>query len=151
MIITDILAAVPVAIKGIEILVAASAASVATRTLVRGDLRNRSSTIVASTWSARCELTGNQTAVGAAFVSLAIFAMATGVAPEFIGKAKVEQNKRAVLWRRTFSAEWDEHLWTRKYLCGDCACHMQPNTVIAAVGLIDQLLQQRKEANADFV
>lgn len=151
MILTDFLSVLPVAIKGVEMLQAASTVSISTETLVRGDIRNRGSTVVARTFSGRCELARKPTAVGASFLSLAIFVMLGGVALEFIVKAEVEKNKRAAEKRRMFSVEWDEHLWARKYLCGNCNCHRQPREPHVTGGLIGQLMQQRKEAKADSV
>lgn len=151
MIFTGFLPAIPVAIKGTEMLVAVNKMYFSSGSLVRGVLKNRPSTIVATTWSSRCELARKPTAAGTAFVSLAIFAIAGGIALEFIAKAKVEQNKRAWEKRRMFSVEWDEHLWTRKYLCGNCNGHMHAERNPSSGGLIGQFLLQRKEAKADSV
>lgn len=148
MIFTDFVAVLPVAIKGVEILVAANKVYFSTRSLIRGDLHNRPSTVVASTWSSRCELAQKPTVLGVAFISLAISAMGLGVALEFITKAHVERNKRVTENRKLFSDELDEHLWTRKYICGDCDCHVRSEIAPATGGLIGQLVQQRKEAQA---
>lgn len=50
--------------------------------------------------------------MGAALVSLAMFATVVGVVLELIVKAEVEKNKLPAEQRRMFSVEWDEHLWT---------------------------------------
>lgn len=151
MIFTDFLAVLPVAIKGVEILLTANTDFFSTRTLVRGDVRNQNSTVAATTWSCRCELAGHPAMVGASFVCLAVFAMVVGVALELFVKAKVNQNKREAAKAKLFSEEWDEYLWTRKYLCGDCDCHIRPEKTPVTGGLIGQLLQERKKAKTDSV
>lgn len=152
MVVTDFLAVLPLAIKGVELLVSGLSAYFATRTMVYGDLQS-ANTVVAATYSCRCESGQNLTTYGAAFVSIAIVAMVVGVSLEFVVKGMVERNNREI--EENWAAQ-EEYIWERKPVCSECDCDKHsfakesPSRSASSSfggGLIGQLQQRRQEVN----
>lgn len=147
MVLTDFLVVLPVAIKGVEVLLAVNANYFATRTMVFGDLRDQKSTVFANTWSCRCKVAQSLTALGVSFVLLAILSAVIGVALEFVVREKVERNNFAMAKKFGMVSDEKEYLWVRKHPCEECDCPARYMSMSSKGGLIGQWLQQRKQAS----
>lgn len=89
---TDIATALPLFIKGVELLRYALRQRVATRTRVYGGV-NRAYPAAAEAWYATCSVESNILLKGWAFVILAISAMLLGTALEFVYISKLKRDK----------------------------------------------------------
>lgn len=89
---TDVLTAVPLAIKGVEVLTIGRRSNSAAVTRITGANLNETSTDgtpvlkAAEVWVARCRATGSLTAIGVTLLMVAITFMIGGVAAEFWAK-----------------------------------------------------------------
>lgn len=148
MIFTDFVAVLPVAVKGVEVLSVVYDDNSAARTMVYGNLRDRNSTVAAVTWACRCEAVKGLTVLGFTFVSLAVFAMVTGIALEFVVRAQVQRNNQALAEKKAlWGGAEDEYLWTRGCQCGECEYDSASEKTPPSGGLLGQFLQKRKEAS----
>ncbi len=114
MIFTDVVTVLPLAIKGIELIVAGTAEYFATRTATYGNVA-KEGTAIAETWSVKCRDVQNLTAHGVAFLTIALVSMVGGIVLEFWARRKVRKMKAR-------SSENLHSYWTRDPPCTDCPC-----------------------------
>lgn len=144
MVLTDFLSVLPLAIKGVELVLAGLRSYFSTRTRVWGDLQSNNS-VVAATWSCRCESAMNLTGIGAAFIVVALATLVVGVVLEFVARAKVEKMKAEAACVDA-GGDVDEYLWERKNPCSECLCASRPaetETDVLGGGLIAQMQRRR--------
>ncbi len=154
--VTDVLAVIPLLIKGIELLIAGNARYYSTRTMMYGNPA-RNGTVIGESWAVQCRAEQNLTVYGAVFVAIAIAAMVFGIAMEVLAKGLVKRNDRKTAERgMRFGLE---HVWGRGGPCVECQCEQHVpgkedgdiSSSSLGGGLIGQLRRRREDArNAEL-
>lgn len=146
---TDFLSVLPLAIKGVELLIVGLRSEIATRTLIMGKLE-LNGTVIAETWAVKCRADSSLVTFGAVFITIAILAMVFGIALEFFARSKLMRNKQLARLRSVGAGV--EHFWKKSAPCSACKCDGTANqwerdeSVAAGSGLIGQILHRRPRA-----
>ncbi len=123
---TDIVTCVPLAIKGVELLLA-NRVHRKTVLWAYGDLNAKpNDSLVVESWSAACSVKSNVRQLGVGLLACAVVFMGLGVAFELLARARLKRRKADLTARRL--REYNEqHVrwWTTETPCPQCSCYGQ--------------------------
>lgn len=148
---TDVLAVLPLAIKGVELIDLSKRRWGATETVFYGQPWGVS-TSVATTWSCKCQAQG-MIQYGAVFLAVAITASVVGISLEVLALTLVKRNKRLVRRALRLTGE-EEYVWERTFPCDECKCYQREQCALNQVkaecrkGLVGQTQLRREQVLA---
>ena len=124
--VTDVLTALPLGIKGVEVLTSADFVHRSSFTWILG-ANDGSTDALAETWVAECHMTHAFHNIGIAFITVAILAIVLGIALEFLAHRYVQRRTKRINKQLSEEQEFAERISQeeirREGGCQKCNCH----------------------------